>query len=77
MLDLIGIEASNRLAVLRMIAELRRGRHLPHRGVHAWRAPSATITTAGCSPVVADSEDLGSGPVTLRAVSAALRLVRP
>lgn len=76
-LDLIGIDAPTRLAVLRMIAELRRGRHIPYHGVHAWRAASATITTRGCSPIVADSEDLGTGPVTLRALPAALRLVRP
>lgn len=76
-LDLIGIEAPTRLAVVRMIAQLRRGRHLPDRGVHAWRAPAATITTDGCSPIVADSDDLGFGPVALRAAPAALRLVRP
>jgi diacylglycerol kinase (ATP) len=76
-LDLIGIEAPTRLAVLRMIADLRRGRHMPHRGVHAWRAATATVTTHGCSPIVADSSDLGFGPVVLRAAPAALRLVRP
>ena len=76
-LDLIGFDAPTRRAVLRMIAELRRGRHLPYHGVHAWRARTATITTHGSSPVVADSEDLGTGPVTLRALPAALHLVRP
>lgn len=76
-LDLIGIDAPTRRAVLRMIAELRRGAHRPYHGVHAWRAHSATIETHGRSPVVADSEDLGTGPVVLRAVPAALRLVRP
>lgn len=76
-LDLVGIDAPTRLAVLRMIGELRRGRHLPYHGVHAWRSQTATITTGGCSPIVADSEDLGTGPVMLRAVPAALRLVRP
>lgn len=76
-LDLIGIDAPTRLAVLRMIGELRRGRHLPYHGVHAWRARTATITTSGLSPVVADSDNLGTGPVELRAVAGALRLVRP
>ena len=76
-LDLIGIDAPTRLAVLRMIGELRRGRHLPYHGVHAWRARTATIRTGGLSPVVADSENLGTGPVELRAVAGALRLVRP
>jgi hypothetical protein len=45
--------------------------------VHTWCAPVATIDTGGCSPIVADSTDLGPGPVLLRAAPAALRLVRP
>ena len=76
-LDLIGIDAPTRLAVLRMIGELRRGRHLPYHGMHAWRARTETISTDGLSPIVADSENLGTGPVQLRTVPAALRLVRP
>jgi diacylglycerol kinase family enzyme len=76
-LDLIGIDAPSRLAVLRMLWDLRRGVHLSHRGVHAWRSAAATIATGGCSPIVADSTDIGYGPVDLRALPGALRLVRP
>ncbi len=76
-LDLIGFDARSRLAVLRMVAELHHGRHRPYHGVHSWRARTATIMTGGCSPIVADSENLGLGPVTLAAVPGALRLVRP
>jgi diacylglycerol kinase family enzyme len=77
MLDVIGIHAASRRAVLRMVAELRRGTHLDHADVHLWRTPSLRLATHGLSPIVADSVDMGSGPAELRAVPAALRLVRP
>ena len=76
-LDLVAIDAPTRRGVLRMLLDLRRGTHLRRPNVHTWRAPCATIETNGCSPIVADSTDLGTGPVHLRAVPAALRLVRP
>jgi diacylglycerol kinase family enzyme len=77
LLDLIAIDAPSRHEVLRMLVDLRRGTHLRRPNVHAWRAPEATIETNGCSPIIADSTDLGPGPVHLRAAPAALRLVRP
>jgi len=77
LLDIVGIEAPTRRAVLRMLLDLRRGTHATRREVHAWRATSVRITTRGASPIVADSADLGFGPVELRAVPAALRVVRP
>ena len=76
-LDVIGFAGPSRRAVLRMLFDLHRGRHLRHSGVHLWRAPEVRIVTDGCSPIVADSTDLGCGPVTLSALPAALRLVRP
>lgn len=76
-LDLVGIDAPNRRAVLRMLVDLRHGTHLDRPNVHVWRADRAVIATHGCSPIVADSTDLGPGPVELRAAPAALRIVRP
>jgi diacylglycerol kinase (ATP) len=76
-LDLVGIDAPTRRAVLRMIVDLRRGTHLRRPNVHAWRAERALIATNGCSPIVADSTNLGSGPVELRTATGALLLVRP
>jgi diacylglycerol kinase (ATP) len=76
-LDLVAIAVRSRRAVLRMLVELRRGTHLSHPNVHAWRSPRARIETNGSSPIVADSTDMGTGPVALRAVPAALHLVRP
>lgn len=77
MLDVVGIEAPTRRAVLRMLVDLRRGTHPARGNVHRWRAETVRIVTNGASPVVADSADLGFGPVELRAVPGALRMVRP
>lgn len=76
-LDMVGIEAAGRLGVLRMLMDLRRGTHLGRPGVHHWRADRIVIETHGRSPVVADSTDLGFGPVELRVAPSALRIVRP
>jgi diacylglycerol kinase family enzyme len=76
-LDLIGIEAGGRAAVVRMLLDLRRGVLLARPGLHLWRAQRIVLTTNGCSPIVADSTSLGFGPVELRAAPLALRLVRP
>lgn len=76
-LDVVGFAGHSRLAVLRMLVDLHRGKHLRHEGVHLWRAPAVSLLTDGFSPIVADSMDLGTGPVRLRALPAALHLVRP
>jgi diacylglycerol kinase family enzyme len=76
-LDIVAIDAPSRRAVLGMLVDLRRGTHLGRPNVRTWRTPATTIDTHGCSPIVADSTDLGPGPVFLRAAPAALRLVRP
>jgi diacylglycerol kinase family enzyme len=76
-LDFVGIERTSRATIVPMLVELHRGTVLRHPGVHVWQARSATISTHGASPIVGDSTDLGSGPVRLRALPAALRLVRP
>jgi diacylglycerol kinase (ATP) len=77
LLDVVGIEAPTRRAVLRMVLDLRRAAHADRLDVHTWQAASVRITTNGASPVVADSTDLGLGPVDLRALPAGLRIVRP
>jgi diacylglycerol kinase family enzyme len=76
-MDLVGIEAPSRRAVLRMVRDLRRGTHTRRSDVHAWQATEVDIDTHGLSPIVADSYDLGFGPVKFRVAPAALRLVRP
>ena len=76
-LDLVGIEASTRHAVLAALLAARRGRLLGLPGLHLWRAKQVAITTHGRSPVIGDSRSLGFGPVLLRPLPGALRLVRP
>ena len=77
LLDLVGLEASSRRAVLGLILALKQGRHVGRPGVHLWRARSVRLRTHGASPVIGDSADLGTGPVELVALPGALRLVRP
>ena len=76
-LDFVGIEGASRASIVAMLVELHRGTAFEHLDVHVWRARTATISSHGVSPIVADSTDLGSGPVRLRSLPAALRLVRP
>lgn len=76
-LDFVAIEARGRRSILPMIARLRRGSHLGRSDVHVWRAPGARVIAHGCSPIVADSTDLGSGTVVLRPLPGALRIVTP
>jgi diacylglycerol kinase (ATP) len=77
LLDLVAIDAAGRRSIPGLLLHLRRGHHLGRPEVTTWRARRIAIRTRGRSPVVADSEDLGSGPVFLEAVPGALRLVAP
>jgi diacylglycerol kinase (ATP) len=76
-LDLVTIEAGTRRSLVAMIPRLRRGTHYRHPGVRTWRASHVRIDPGGASPVVADSTDLGSGPVELTLVPGALEVVAP
>ena len=77
LLDFVGLESDTQLDVLDLVRHLHGGELFDRKGVHLWRAEAAHLRPHGSSPVVADSTDLGSGPVELRAVRAALPLVRP
>lgn len=76
-LDLVGIEADTRRAVLRMLLDLHRGTALDAAATHLYRARTVTLTTDGCTPIIGDSTDLGAGPVELAPLPGALSLVRP
>jgi diacylglycerol kinase family enzyme len=75
-LDVVGLEAPTRHAVLGMLKHLRDGSHVGRPGFHHWRAPHVRLVSSGVSPVIADSANLGSGAVELRALPAALHVVR-
>lgn len=75
LLDVVALDIPGRRAIPAMLVRLRRGTHLAHRGVREWRAAGMRIETRGRSPVRADAEDLGSGPVDVRVLPGALRIV--
>jgi diacylglycerol kinase (ATP) len=76
-LDVVALDISGRLAIPLMLARLRRGRHLGHRGVLRWQVRRLRIETRGRSPIMADTDDLGSGPVDVAVMPGALRIVMP
>jgi diacylglycerol kinase (ATP) len=77
LLDVVAIDVPGRRSLPAMLARLRRGTHLAHHGVREWRASGVTIETRGRSPVMADTCDLGPGPVAVRVMPSALRVVVP
>lgn len=76
-LDIVAVDIPGRRAIPAMLVRLRRGTHLGHRGVRGWPDTSLRIETRGRSPVMADTEDLGPGPVDVRVLPGALPLVAP
>lgn len=76
LLDLVTLGARGRAGVVRMMRDLRNGRHRPALD-EVQRAGRVRISTNGASPIFADSTDLGFGPVELRAEPRALRIVVP
>jgi diacylglycerol kinase (ATP) len=76
-LDLVTIEARTRRSLLKMIPRVYRGTHLGLPGVRASRMSHVRIDPRGSSPVIADSTDLGSGPVDLTVLPGELRVVTP
>ena len=75
LLDVVRIPARGRLDTVAALAALRRGRD-PH-DLTRTRATRVRISTGGRSPVIADTTDLGTGPVDLTIRPAALRVVAP
>ena len=60
-----------------MLTRLRRGTHLGRPGVRHWRAEHVRIATGGRAPIIADTTNLGFGPVDLRVERGALAVVAP
>lgn len=77
LLDLVAVKTSGRAALVAMLARLRRGTHLGRRGVRDWRARRIRIATGGRSPIIADTTNLGTGPVELTVEPAALEVASP
>jgi diacylglycerol kinase (ATP) len=77
LLDIVALAWEGRARILRTIAQLRRGTHVHRPGTRAWTATHVRIATGGRVPVIADTTNLGTGPVTLAVEPAVLPLVVP
>lgn len=77
LLDLTAIEARNRPSLVVTLARLRKRPERSCPGYRCWRARRVRISTAGRSPIIADSTNLGAGPVELELAPAALAIVAP
>lgn len=76
-LDLVAIDVRTRRALVAMIPHVRRGAHYSLPGVRTWRTRRVVLDPFGASPVIADSTDLGTGPVELTVAPEALQVVTP
>jgi diacylglycerol kinase (ATP) len=74
-LDLVTIDVRSRRSLLSMIPRVRRGTHLGLPGVRTLRTSRVRLDPGGASPVIADSTDLGYGPVDLTVAHGALQVV--
>jgi diacylglycerol kinase family enzyme len=77
LLDIVSLPWEGRARILPTIVRLRRGTHGTRPGARMWTARRVRITTGGESPVIADTTNLGVGPVTLELAPAALAVVTP
>lgn len=77
LLDVVAVEGHGRLAIPPMIGGLLRPRGIDGPAVHRWRVERARIDTDADSPIVADSFDLGPGPLEVRVLPKDLLIVRP
>jgi diacylglycerol kinase family enzyme len=75
-LDVTLIGARSRTSLLALVPHLRRGTHVGREGVRTMQARSIRIASRGRSPVIADTENLGSETVELSVLPHALELVR-
>jgi diacylglycerol kinase (ATP) len=75
LIDVVRIATRGRLDTVAALASLRRGRD--PETLDRRRASRVRIVTGGRSPVIADTTDLGTGPVDLTIRPRALRIVAP
>lgn len=73
--DLVALEADSRHELLALVPHLRAGTHLGRAGVRHLRARTVRISSGGRSPFIADTTNLGTGPIRLAVEPGALQLV--
>jgi len=77
LLDVVSISTRGRGTLLALAPRVWRGTHVGVRSVRTWQAQEVRIDPLGWSPVVADSTNLGDGPVSVSVEPAGLRVVAP
>jgi diacylglycerol kinase (ATP) len=77
LLDVVTLDWRGPARLVPSLLRVRRGDHIGRPGVRTWRARRVRISTAGASPVIADTTNLGSGWVDLRLLRGELGLVTP
>jgi diacylglycerol kinase (ATP) len=77
LLDVVALPWEGLAHLIPTVARLRRGSHVRRPGTRIWTAERVRIATGGSSPVIADTTNLGTGPVTLEVAPAALPVVAP
>lgn len=77
LLDLVSVEATRRRELPAMLARLKNGTHLDRPGTRHWQAQRVRIATGGHAPIIADTTNLGFGPVELAVRPGALMVVAP
>jgi diacylglycerol kinase (ATP) len=65
LLDLVSVEATRRRDLPAMLARLKNGTHLDRSDARHWQARRVRIATGGQAPIIADTTNLGFGPVDL------------
>ena len=77
LLDVVAIEGTSRIALPALIGRLHSRHGINGRKVHRLRVPWVRVDTRDSSPAIADSFDLGPGPLVAWVVPRAFRVVRP
>jgi diacylglycerol kinase (ATP) len=77
LLDLVNVDTTGRMPLLRMLARIRQGTHVDLPGVRHWRARRIRFATGGLAPIIADTTNLGFGAVELTVEPGALPVVAP
>jgi diacylglycerol kinase (ATP) len=77
LVDLVTVEATRRRELPAMLARLKNGTHLDRSGTRHWQARTVRIATGGHAPIIADTTNLGFGPVDLTVEPGALDIVSP
>jgi diacylglycerol kinase (ATP) len=77
LLDLVNVDTTGRMPLLRMLARIRQGTHVDLPGVRHWRARRIRFATGGLAPIIADTTNLGFGAVELTVEPGALAVIAP